>query len=100
MLGIIKGMTPDPTLKDKPGCNQRIMIIDVDTFGFKPGAPLKDNKANPLYLLYLAYLRSRDLTNSGIDIDFLICRRNMFMKFNPAHLAKQDFNKFKRCLFT
>ena len=43
MLNIIKGMTPDPTLKDKPGSNQRIMMIDVDTFGLKPGAPLKDN---------------------------------------------------------
>ena len=32
MLNIIKGMTPDPTLKDKPGSNQRIMMIDVDTF--------------------------------------------------------------------
>ena len=99
MLNIIKGMTPDPTLKDKPGSNQRIMMIDVDTFGFKPGAPLKDNKTNPLYLLYLTYLRNRDLSKSNIDMDFLICKKNMFMKFNPKHLTKDQFNMFKKCLF-
>ena len=99
MLNIVKGMTPDPTLKDKPGFNQRIMIIDVDTFAFKPGASLKDNKTNPLYLLYLSYLRNRDLSNSNIDMDFLICKKNMFMKFNPKHLTKDKFTMFKRCLF-
>lgn len=99
MISIMKGMTPEPTLDDKPGFNQRIIMIDVEQFFFKAGAPLKENKTNPLYLLYLAYLRNRNLSTSGIDIDFLICRKNMFMKFNPAHLTKDQFNTFKRCLF-
>ena len=29
--------------------NNRILIIDADAFKFKQGAPLEDNKTNPLF---------------------------------------------------
>ena len=98
--GILSNMTPEPVKEtsDK-SFNQRIMIIDADTFAFKMGAPLKENICNPLFLLYLAFLRTRDLSKLGVDRDMLICSRNMFLKFNPAMLTPDKWQKFRIALF-
>lgn len=101
-FSILKGMSPevDPKLQDKNGGSSRVMIIDCDAFSFKTGASLDDNKTNPLFLLYLAYLQSKDLSKLNIDIDMLICSKNMFMKFNPSKLNNPAlFATFKRILF-
>ena len=98
-LNIIKGFTPEKTDEGKPNWNNRILIIDTEHFAFNNGAPLKDNKTNPLYLLYLAYLRTRDLSKLNVDIDLLICSKNMFIKFNPSKLTADKWNIFRRFLF-
>ena len=77
----------------------RIMMIDAESFSFKQGAPLDANKANPLFLLYIAFLRTKDLTLLNIDRDMLITSNNMFIKFNPARLTSGKFNKFRNALF-
>lgn len=79
--------------------NNRLIIIDADSFAFKNGAPLNDNKSNPLYLLYLSYLRNRELSNMNIDMDILICSKNMFIKLNPSTLTMDKFIIFKKALF-
>lgn len=86
-------------MKNDPNWNNRIMIIDAASFAFKNGAPLKDNKNNPLFLLYLSFLRSKDLSKNNIDMDMLIYSKNMFMKFNPKNLTSDKFNSFRRILF-
>ena len=98
-LNIIKGFTPEKTDEGKPNWNNRILIIDTEHFAFNNGAPLKDNRTNPLYLLYLAYLRTRDLSKLNVDIDLLICSKNMFIKFNPSKLTADKWNIFRRFLF-
>lgn len=79
--------------------NNRIMIIDSHAFKFDMKAPLKENKSNPLYLIYLTFLRNKNLTSLGIDVDMMICAKNLFMKFNPAHTSVKDLMKFRTCLF-
>ena len=98
---IISGFTPTYNDMGKPDKNSgnRIMLFDAECFGFKPGAPLAENKTNPLFLLYLAYFRTRDLTTIGVDLDMLITSKNMFLKFNPARLTTDKFNKFRNALF-
>ena len=76
----------------------RVLIIDCDAFSWT-GNKLEDAKANPLYLLYIAYLRNRQLTGMDIDIDMMICGNNMFMKFNPAKLDLKVWSVFRRGLF-
>lgn len=98
-IKLIKSMTPDKGSGDKSNSNNRILIIDAEHFSFKAGAPLKENKTNPLYLMYLAYLRTRDLSKLDADIDILICSKNMFMKFNPSKLTADKWNIFRRFLF-
>lgn len=79
--------------------NNRVMIIDAAAFKFKNGAPLNENKTNPLYLIYLAFLRNRDLSKLKVDMDMLICSQNLFMKFNPNKITKENWGIFRRALF-
>ena len=62
-------------------------------------SPLKENKTNPLFLLYLAYMRTRDLSKINVDQDMMICSNNMFLKFNPKHLSMANWPVFRRGLF-
>lgn len=96
---IIKSLSPSTEKTEDLTSNNRIIIIDADNFKFKSGASLKDNKTNPLYLIYLAYLRTKDLSKLNVDIDFLICQKNMFMKFNPSKLTVDEWGAFRRFLF-
>lgn len=100
-VDILKGMTPEPKqVKDDPNWNNRLLIIDCSTFAFKNGASIDENKNNPLYLLYLAYLRNRDLSSLNVDIDMLICHKNLFMKFNPSRIKDlSQWTVFKKALF-
>lgn len=101
-FNILNSITPDPDpkFKDKPNSGKRVLIIDCESFSFNPKSSLKENKTNPLYLLYMAFLRTKDLSTINIDIDILICYRNMFYKFNPSKLTSlQQFSTFKRVLF-
>jgi hypothetical protein len=97
---IITRLTPpvDKPVEDK-NFNNRIMIIDADAFAFKQGATVNENKTNPLFLLYLAFLRTRSLSVIGIDRDMVICSRNMFMKFNPIKVNQAVWGKFRAALF-
>lgn len=79
--------------------NGRVLIIDAASFRFKNGAPLDENKTNPLYLLYLAFLRNRNLEKLGVDMDMMVCSKNMFMKFNPAKLTMDSWSAFRRAMF-
>lgn len=97
---VLNGLTPEPMKKsDDNEWNNRLLIIDADGFAFKNGAPLAENKTNPLYLIYLAYLRTRDLSQLNIDQDMLICSKNMFIKFNPAMMTPDKWGKFRVALF-
>lgn len=97
---VLKELTPEP-MKESPDkeWNNRLMIIDADGFSFKNGAPLKENQTNPLFLIYLAYLRDRDLTTLNVDRDMLICSKNMFIKFNPSMMTPDKWGKFRIALF-
>lgn len=100
LMRILGGLTPEPAEEGKNGeWNNRLMIFDAEAFGFRSGASLKDNQTNPLYILYLAYLRSRNLEKLGVDCDMMICSKNMFLKFNPAKLDEKNWTNFKRALF-
>jgi hypothetical protein len=96
----MRALTPEP-MKDSTdkAWNNRVLIIDADAFAFKNGAALKDNATNPLFLFYLAYLRTRDMTKLHVDQDMMICSKNMFLKFNPAHLNQKNWAVFRRTLF-
>lgn len=97
---IINSMTPGSIVKkDDNNHNNRILIIDSDSFGFNSSARLNDNKSNPLYLIYLAFLRKRDLSFLKVDIDILIFSKNMFFKFNPAKITSKDWTTFRIALF-
>lgn len=99
-VSILDTLSPAKSSSGKgPSWDNRIMIIDTDSFTFKPGAPLKDNKSNPLYLLYLAYFRSKTLEILDVDIDMMICSKNLFIKFNPKKTGQKDWMLFKRSLF-
>lgn len=99
-IRILNEMTP-PIAKEKDdkNWNNRFVIIDADSFGFENGAPLKENSTNPLFLLYLAFLRTRNLTKLNVDQDMMICSRNLFLKFNPAQLTAESWPIFRRALF-
>jgi hypothetical protein len=97
---ILMSFTPAPKADlDDKNSGQRIMLFDAEAFGFKNGAPLAANKTNPLFLLYLAFFRTRDLSNLNVDRDMLICSGNMFLKFNPNRLTPDKFNRFRNALF-
>jgi hypothetical protein len=99
-LSIIMKITPTPIKKkEDKAWNNRILSIDANSFRFKNGAPLKENKENPLFLIYLAFLRTRNLSKLNVDIDILIASGNMFIKFNPARITPDKWPKFKLALF-
>lgn len=100
LVRIIKEISPPPNPKDeRPDSNHRILIIDTKAFGFEANAGIDKNKTNPLFLLYISFLRLKDLAPVAPDIDMLICASNMFMKFNPSKLTREDFVRFKMALF-
>lgn len=93
-IDIINSISPNDIKGEK------LLLIDCDSFSFKAGAPLNENKSNPLYLLYMAFLRTKDLSKLNIDINILLCYRNMFYKFNPSKLnSSKQFSEFKSILF-
>lgn len=96
---IMNTISPSLVTKQKKNSGTRIMIIDASAFSFKQGAKLNENKTNPLFLLYLTFLRNRNLTNLGIDMDMLIYSNNLFLKFNPAKLDMKSWNDFRKGLF-
>lgn len=98
---IIRKLSPEGTTAVNKNVitDGRVLVIDASSFNFKNGAPLEENKTNPLYLLYLAFLRNRNLTKLGIDMDMMICSRNMFMKFNTAKLTMDSWSIFRRAMF-
>lgn len=97
---ILNRLTPDP-VKESPNKNDnnRVLIIDAEQFGFKNGAPLNENKTNPLFLFYLLYLKNRDMKDVNVDLDMMVCSKNMFIKFNPSKLTSKDWPVFRRALF-
>ncbi|MCX4255240.1 MAG: hypothetical protein OSJ63_08280, partial [Bacilli bacterium] len=98
-ISILNKLSPDKINGDK-NSNNRIIIIDADSFNFKNGASLNDNKTNPLFLLYLAYFKTRDLSKLNVNIDMMICHKNTFIKFNPSLLNnKQVWAVFRKSLF-
>ena len=97
---IVKSMTPENAKESTdPHWNNHVLLIDAESFGFKMDSPLKENKTNPLFLLYLAYMRTRDLSKINVDQDMMICSNNMFLKFNPKHLSMANWPVFRRGLF-
>ena len=97
---IIKGYCPEKPSTSKDGSwDNRILLIDVEGFKFDESASLADNKTNPLFLIYLAFLRNKSLSVLNVDIDMMICCKNLFIKFNPANTTKDDWPIFKRALF-
>ena len=100
-MAILTKHTPPKGSKnpDDANWNNRIMIIDADQFRFNVSAPLNENKTNPLFLLYLAFLRNKNLSKLGVDIDIVICSKNLFIKINPAKTVATDIAVFKRALF-
>lgn len=89
----------DEKKKGDPDWNNRILMIDADRFRFDASAPLKDNKSNPLYMFYLAFMRNKDLKGLGADMDMLICAKNLFIKFNPTRTSIKDWPMFRKALF-
>ena len=97
---ILKALTPDPVKQsENKSDNNRILIFDAEQFGFRKGAPLNDNKTNPLFLFYLLFLKNRDLNGINVDLDMMICAKNLFIKFNPAKMSGKDWPMFRRALF-
>lgn len=96
---VLKSLTPTPSNEGKgPEWNNRLIIIDCDAFAFTSG-DINSNKINPLFLLYIAYLRNKNLSSLNADIDMLICSNNKFLKFNPSKLDDKMFTKFRMALF-
>lgn len=99
-IRILNNHTPDAKNKDNnPSSNNKILIIDADMFAFKSGSPIKENKTNPLFLIYLKFLKTRDLSKWNVDMDMLICSKNMFLKFNPSKLNTKTWVNFRNALF-
>jgi len=96
---ILKDNSPNTVNNGKLNYGNRILIIDANRFGFIGSAKLNDVRTNPLYLLYLAFLRNRDLKSLNVNMDMLICSDNLFMKFNPSKLSMMDWNNFRKGLF-
>lgn len=96
-FNILDPLTPTSTAGKNP--IYKMMIIDATAFNFKPNGKVEDNKTNPLFLLYLAFLRNRKLDNIVVDMDMMIYAHNMFLKFNPAKLSMKDWPNFKKALF-
>lgn len=98
-LILSKSPTPNEKFANDPNSNRRVLIIDADSFKFDGSGKPDDNKTNPLYLLYLAYLRNRDMSKMNIDMDILICAKNLFIKFNPMKADMKTWPIFRKALF-
>jgi hypothetical protein len=97
---ILKNYCPEkPATSKDASWDNRILLIDVDGFKFDASAPLKDNKTNPIFMIYFAFLRNKNLSVLNVDMDMMICSKNLFLKFNPARSDKNDWPIFKRALF-
>lgn len=99
-ISILNQLTP-PIVKPskEKSWNHRILLIDADAFAFQSNASLDENKTNPLFLFYLSYLKNRDLSSANMNMDMLICSKNMFLKFNPSTLTSDKWNEFRKALF-
>jgi hypothetical protein len=97
-IDILQSMTPANQEAKGPEFSNRILIVDADAFRFSGGS-LTENKTNLLFLLYLSFLRTRDNSATGADIDIVILSKNLLMKFNPARINPNKFNKFRTALF-
>ena len=100
---IIDRITPPVIIKEddgppNPEDNNRVWLIDVDQFRFE-NLDVTTYKTNPLFLLYYAYLRDKDLTGYEIDQDMMICSSKFVMKFNPARMSREKMGEFRRALF-
>jgi len=99
-ISILKGYCPEkPAVSKNNNWDNRILLIDVDGFKFDINSSLINNKMNPLFMIYLAFLRNKSLSSLNVDIDMMICSKNLFIKFNPAKTTKDDWSIFKRALF-
>lgn len=94
---VLTSMTPSSAAGGEPV--KRMMIIDASAFKFNVGERMAVNKTNPLFLIYLSFLRNKKYYESAIDMDMLIYSGNLFLKFNPSKLDKKNWVKFKMALF-
>lgn len=93
------GTSPDGKHSGDKEWNNHILMIDVDSFAFERNARLKDNKTNPLYMLYFLCMRPNEMVKLNIDIDMLICSKGKFMKFNPSKMDPKSLAIFRNSLF-
>lgn len=98
-LDIINPMSPSKKEYDNKESGNRILIIDTEAFKFSMNGSLSENKLNPLFILYLAFLRTRDFSTLNVDMDMLIVSKNLFLKFNPARMSPAKFPRFRTALF-
>ena len=98
---ILQRNTPDIRSKSNgPEHNNRILMIDCDHFKFgMKGERLTTLKTNPLYLLYMTYLKNKSLASMNMDMDIILCSGNLFIKLNPAKTDKKMWGLFRRSLF-
>lgn len=95
-------ITPEYTADgEKPNgqSGNRIMLIDAERFAFKANGTLTENKTNPLFLLYLSFLRSRDQSIVRVDRDIVVASHNLLMKINPTKMPREKLGVFKNGLF-
>jgi len=98
---VLREFTPD-IMKENPSpeWNNRLLIIDAERFAFDQSASIKDSMTNPLFILYLAYIRTKNLPKLfTLDQDMMICSKNKFIKFNPKMMTYEKWMMFKRALF-
>lgn len=100
-IRVLKEFTPEIMKpNDSPEWNNRLLIIDAERFAFDQSAGIKENQTNPLFILYLAYIRTKDLTKLfTVDQDMMICSKDKFIKFNPKMMTYEKWMMFKRALF-
>lgn len=98
---LLQKLTPDiKSRTDGPEHNNRILLIDCSQFKFGlRGETLNTLKTNPLYLLYMAYFKERNLSSLKLDMDIVLCSGNLFIKLNPAKTDRRLWPLFRRALF-
>lgn len=98
---VIREFTPEIMKEsDSPEWNNRLLIIDAEQFAFDISGGVKENQTNPLFILYLAYIRGKNLNKlMDLDQDMMICSKDKFIKFNPKMMTFDKWMMFKRALF-